>query len=311
MIYTCTLNPAIDLFVEFEDFQPFVVNRSINEDYQANGKAINISFILKKMGIDNTAMGFLGGFTGRYIREVLQEKGIATNFVNVPGITRINTFVRAKEKEYKIVNRGPKIGHAEETLMLEKISEIKAGDMLFVSGSLPRGIRDDILVEIARISKQNGFYLVLDVSSSKLLDCLPYEPYLIKPNDEELAALFKKPVPLSEAEIVHEAEKLLKDGAQNVLVSMGARGAIFLNKETAVMCTAPVGKVLNTACAGDSMLAAFAGSLLQGKTIHEALPFATAVGSSTAFSSGLSDLSDIPVLMKQIQIKELEYKGGY
>ncbi|WP_018664457.1 1-phosphofructokinase [Heyndrickxia acidiproducens] len=310
MIYTCTLNPAIDLFVEFEDFQPFVVNRSIKEDYQANGKAINISFILKKMGIGNTAMGFLGGFTGDYIREVLQQKGIATNFVNVPGITRINTFVRAKEKEYKIVNRGPKVGPAEEALMLEKISEIKVGDMLFVSGSLPRGIREDILVEIARISKQNQFHLALDVSSSKLLDCLPYKPYLIKPNDEELAALFGKPVLLTETEILEAAGQLLERGAQNVLVSMGARGAIFLNKETAILATAPKGKVLNTACSGDSMLAAFAGSLLQGKTIREALPFATAVGSSTAFSMGLSDLTDVPVLIKQIQIKELEYKGG-
>lgn len=311
MIYTCTLNPAIDLFVELEAFHPFVVNRTTAEYYQANGKGINISFILKRMGIDSTAMGFLGGFTGRFIQETLQKEGIPTDFVKVAGITRVNTFVRTQDKEYKIVNRGPVITPIEKKQILNKINQIKEGDVLFVSGSLPRGVPDEILVEIARIAQKRGFRLILDVSSKRLIDCLPYRPYLIKPNDEELAALFGEKA-LTDEEIVKAAYQLLNRGVQNVLVSMGAKGALFINQDLALMATAPKGKVVNTACAGDSLLAAFTGSLILGERVDMALSFGVAAGSSTAFSPGLSDLTDVPELIKQVQIKELEHhKGGF
>lgn len=309
MIYTCTLNPAIDLFVELENFQPYVVNRSITEDYQANGKAINISFILKKMGIGNTAMGFLGGFTGQFIEEVLQKKGIHTDFVRIEGTTRINTFVRSRDKEYKIVNRGPNITRIEETLMIEKINQLTAGDILFVSGSLPRGVSDDILIEISRIAREKQLRLILDVSSTELLDCLAYRPYLIKPNEEELSAMFGKRL-LTREEVIEAAHQLMERGVQNILVSLGEKGALFVNKDKVIMTTAPKGKVVNTACAGDSMLAAFVGSILLEKSIEESLAFSTAVGSSTAFSMGLSNLLDVPELVKQVQLQELEYKGG-
>lgn len=309
MIYTCTLNPAIDLFVELENFQPYVVNRSITEDYQANGKAINISFILKKMGIGNTAMGFLGGFTGQFIEEVLQKKGIHTDFVRIEGTTRINTFVRSRDKEYKIVNRGPNITRIEEILMIEKINQLTAGDILFVSGSLPRGLSDDILIEISRIAREKQLRLILDVSSTKLLDCLAYRPYLIKPNEEELSAMFGKRL-LTREEVIEAAHQLMERGVQNILVSLGEKGALFVNKDKVIMTTAPKGKVVNTACAGDSMLAAFVGSILLEKSIEESLAFSTAVGSSTAFSMGLSNLLDVPELVKQVQLQELEYKGG-
>ncbi|MGG3692720.1 1-phosphofructokinase [Heyndrickxia ginsengihumi] len=309
MIYTCTLNPAIDLFVELENFQPYVVNRSITEDYQANGKAINISFILKKMGIGNTAMGFLGGFTGQFIEEVLQKKGIHTDFVRIEGTTRINTFVRSRDKEYKIVNRGPNITRIEETLMIEKINQLTAGDILFVSGSLPRGVSDDILIEISRIAREKQLRLILDVSSTKLLDCLAYRPYLIKPNEEELSTMFGKRL-LTREEVIEAAHQLMERGVQNILVSLGEKGALFVNKDKVIMTTAPKGKVVNTACAGDSMLAAFVGSILLEKSIEESLAFSTAVGSSTAFSMGLSNLLDVPELVKQVQLQELEYKGG-
>ncbi len=309
MIYTCTLNPAIDLFVELENFQPYVVNRSITEDYQANGKAINISFILKKMGIGNTAMGFLGGFTGQFIEEVLQKKGIHTDFVRIEGTTRINTFVRSRDKEYKIVNRGPNITRIEEILMIEKINQLTAGDILFVSGSLPRGVSDDILIEISRIAREKQLRLILDVSSTKLLDCLAYRPYLIKPNEEELSAMFGKRL-LTREEVIEAAHQLMERGVQNILVSLGEKGALFVNKDKVIMTTAPKGKVVNTACAGDSMLAAFVGSILLEKSIEESLAFSTAVGSSTAFSMGLSNLLDVPELVKQVQLQELEYKGG-
>jgi 1-phosphofructokinase len=303
MIYTCTMNPAIDLFSEFTSFDPFVVNRSIFEEYQPNGKAINISFMLKKLGISNLATGFLGGFTGDFIEQELEASGIETAFIKVDGITRINTFIRENSMEYKAVNRGPVISQQAQELLIEQIRNLKSGDWLFVSGSIPQGIDDQIHIEIAKIAHQLGVKLVLDISSPVLLDCLAYEPYLIKPNDEEIANWFNIPDHTDRAELQKAAEQLLERGAQRVLLSCGAQGALYCDSTQELAVNAPSGKIVNTACAGDTMLAAFAGRLILGDSEEEALVYATAAGSSTAFTSGLSDLSDIPDLAGQIQIK--------
>ncbi|WP_366248046.1 1-phosphofructokinase [Terribacillus aidingensis] len=303
MIYTCTMNPAIDLFSEFTSFDPFVVNRSIFEEYQPNGKAINISFMLKKLGISNMATGFLGGFTGDFIKKELEAAGIETAFIKVNGITRINTFIRADSLEYKAVNRGPVISQQAQALLLEQVRNLKNGDWLFVSGSLPRGVDDQIHIEIAEIAHQQGVKLVLDISSPVLLDCLAYEPYLIKPNDEEIANWFNLSDHTDQSELQTAAERLLERGAQRVLLSCGSRGALYCDRKQELAVNAPSGKIVNTACAGDTMLAAFAGRLMLGDSEEEALVYATAAGSSTAFTSGLSDLSDIPYLAGQIQLK--------
>ncbi|GIN40826.1 1-phosphofructokinase [Heyndrickxia oleronia] len=304
MIYTCTMNPAIDLFTEFEQFSPFVVNRSTFESYQANGKAINISFILKKLNIDNTATGFLGGFTGNFIEEELVKNSIGTNFIKVDGITRINTFIRSGEKEYKAVNRGPEINTIAQEALLQYIKTFTNKDTLFVSGSLPRGVKDEIFVTIAQLSKEQGFSLILDISSSRLLDCLPYHPYLIKPNDEELAQLMGVPTLESVEELIAAAQTLLNQGARRILVSRGEKGALYVDKDNILLTNAPKGKVVNTACAGDTMLAVFAGKMMQMEDLEEALIEATAAGSSTAFTAGLSDFKDIPLLKKQILIEK-------
>ncbi|MCO7174990.1 1-phosphofructokinase [Sporolactobacillus kofuensis] len=304
MIYTCTMNPAIDLFTKFEHFKPHVVNRSVFEDYQANGKTINISFMLKKMGIDSVAIGFLGGFTGRYIEEELRKTGIRTDFVSIEGITRINTFIKAEAHEYKAVNRGPEISASAQEQLIGKISRLGPEDILFVSGSLPRGVQDSILKKISELSRKNGFDLILDVSSKTLLSCLEDQPYLIKPSDEELAAWLDVD-PLSfdnEENLITAAEKLLKKGAQRILVSRGEKGTMYADREHLLFTSAPKGEVVNTACAGDTLLGTFIGSLIQNKRLEDALIFATAAGSSTAFTAGLSDLKDVPELMKQIQL---------
>ncbi|MEH6854817.1 1-phosphofructokinase [Priestia megaterium] len=307
MIYTCTLNPAIDLFVDVDSLEPFIVNRTNAEDYQANGKAINISILLKRMGLDNTALGFIGGFTGKYIEDELQQKEINTNFIEVDGITRINTFVRAGEKEYKIVNKGPIIPPKKKDEMLQKIKNIPKGSMLFVSGSLPKGISEDIFVEIAEIASYNELELILDVSSKKLLDCLTYHPYLIKPNKEELEYLFNKEI-LSEEQIIVLGKELLKRGAERVLVSLGEEGALYLSDKETIRVTSPKGEVVNTTCAGDALLSSFVGKLKSGFSTEDALVYASATGASTAFSMGLSDLSDIEQLIKEIDLKHLSEK---
>lgn len=307
MIYTCTLNPAIDLFVATDDLLPNTVNRTSQEDYQANGKGVNVSIILKRLGVDSTALGFIAGFTGKYIEDELHKMGIQTDFIEIDGITRVNMFVRTKDDEYKIVNRGPFVEDFYRNEMLKKIESLPDECTLFVSGSVPRGIEDEIYFEIAKIAQAKNIELILDISSKVLLDCLEYQPFLIKPNREELAHIYDK-TELSDDEVIELGYDLLRKGAQRALISLGSKGAIYIDESQVVKVNSPKGKVINTACSGDTMLAMFVQKIKTGNTVEQALIYASAAGSSTAFSVGLSDLKDVEELKKQINSKIL--KGG-
>lgn len=304
MIYTCTMNPAIDMYVAMNELKPDSVNRTNDEDYQPNGKGVNVSMMLKKLGIDSTALGFIAGFTGKYIEDSLNELDIETDFVLIDGITRVNVFINATS-EYKIVNQGPFIQQNEQDVLMTKIKAIPSGSMLIVSGSLPRGVPESIFINIAETCRERGIKLVLDTSAEAVIDTLEFKPYLLKPNEEELAALYHKQHPLSEKELIHYGKELLIGGAQNVLVSRGKEGAIYLSNEKIVKVTSPQRKVVNTACAGDAMLGAFIGKQMQNKTVEEALFHASAIGASTAFSKGLSDLSDISGLIQEIDLTQI------
>lgn len=228
MYYTLTPNPAIDLYVGLEELKPNKVNRTFEEDYQPNGKAINISIMLKKLGIPNTALGFIAGFSGNFIKDELQKLDIKTEFVEVGGITRINIFANA-DKEYKIVNKGPNIPNESIKEMLSKILQLPEKSILFVSGSLPGGVSEDFYVTIAEICQQRNIQLILDISSNKLIDCLTYQPYLLKPNDDELASFFgMEKSAMTEQAVITCSQKLLKKGAKQVLVSRGEKGAIYV-----------------------------------------------------------------------------------
>src|SRR5699024_6632668 len=209
----------IDLFIETENnLQHGVVNRTREEDYQANGKGVNVSIILKKLGLSSTALGFTAGFTGDYIQDELRSMVIATDFVDIHGITRVNIFVHSKDKEYKIVNRGPTVDASDVEQLFEKIHALPNHSMLFVSGSVPRGVDDAVYKDISKVASDKHMDLILDISSKTLLDCLPYQPYLIKPNKEELAYFYGKD-DLQDDEIIYFGHDLLNKGAQRVLIS--------------------------------------------------------------------------------------------
>ena len=177
---------------------------------------------------------------------------------------------------------------------------MNADDILFVSGSHPEGITRATYENIAKASQQRGFKFILDTSASFVPELLGYKPYLIKPNDEELAEWFGlKDISLEE--IKDCGRKLLEQGAQNIIVSLGDKGAILFTPTETIHVTAPKGEVVNTACAGDTLLATFVGSKIQGLSDEEALIKAVAAGSSTAFRPGLTDFSDVPTLMQQIK----------
>ena len=306
-VYTCTLNLAIDLFIETDQLNPFVVNRTNQDDIQANGKGVNVSMILKMLGIESTAMGIKADFTGQYIEDFLKERSIKTDFLEVPGMTRINVFTQVKKEkaEYKLVNKGPELTKNQVMQFLKKIENLKMGDYLCVSGSLPQGVSPAVLVEISRICQKNKVFLIIDSSYYEILDCLPYQPFLLKPNEEELRIWFQTERNTKEAYIFYGKE-LLKQGAQNVLISLGSEGALFLNKEQVLFGNSPKGIVVNTACAGDSLLGAFLAGWLKQKTIQESLKEGLAAGSSTAFRKGLTDFLYVEELMTQINVIQEE-----
>ncbi|EGO9938927.1 1-phosphofructokinase [Enterococcus faecium] len=308
-IYTCTMNLAIDLFIETEEMHPFMVNRTKEDDIQANGKGVNVSLVLKMLDFPSTALGFSAGFTGKYIEDYLQQKQIQTDFIEVPGMTRINVFTQVNQtgEEYKLVNQGPEIPQTAVHNFLNQIRVLQAEDYLCISGSLPRGLSPKVLIEISRICQEKGIHLIIDSSDQEAMDCLPYRPFLLKPNEEELSSWFGRKMVTDEDYFVY-GQRLVELGAENVLLSLGEKGAILFTKDRVFRGNSPKGKVVNTACAGDTMLGAFLAGYMNRRPLDETLRKSIAAGSSTAFRKGLTDFLDVEELSKQIKIREERFE---
>ncbi|MBH9990253.1 MULTISPECIES: 1-phosphofructokinase [Lactobacillus] len=306
MIYTVTLNPAIDLVIVTKKLEPKVVNRTEKFELQPNGKGVNVSFILKKLGIDSVATGIGGGFTLDYVISGLAEKGIKTNFLKVKEPTRVNVFTDVLDEgtEYKQVNPGPVVSSDKQDQFLDYLeSTVTKDDMVVVSGSFSRGIKPDFLVKLAQLVQKQGAKFVIDSSYLEVIDTLKYRPFLLKPNDSELAAFFNYEGEMTAAKTVELAQKLIKLGCQNVLVSLGADGAAFINKYHVLFANAPQIQVVNSACAGDTMLGTFIAFLEKNKPVSAALKMAVAAGSDTASRTGLTDFS-LDELLPQISVEE-------
>lgn len=308
-IYTCTMNLAIDLFIETDEMHPFMVNRTKEDDIQANGKGVNVSLVLKMLDFPSTALGFSAGFTGKYIEDYLQQKQIQTEFIEVPGMTRINVFTQVNQtkEEYKLVNQGPEIPQTAVHNFLNQIRALQKEDYLCVSGSLPRGLSPKVLIEISRICQEKGIHLIIDSSDQEVMDCLPYRPFLLKPNEEELSSWFGRKMVTDEDYFVY-GQRLVELGAENVLLSLGEKGAILFTKDRVFRGNSPKGKVVNTACAGDTMLGAFLAGYMNRRPLDETLRKSIAAGSSTAFRKGLTDFLDVEELSKQIKIREERFE---
>ena len=306
MIYTVTLNPAIDLVIVTKKLEPKVVNRTEKFELQPNGKGVNVSFILKQLGIDSVATGIGGGFTLDYVISGLAEKGIKTNFLKVKEPTRVNVFTDVLDEgtEYKQVNPGPVVSSDKQDQFLDYLeSTVTKDDMLVVSGSFSRGIKPNFLVQLAQLVQKQGAKFVIDSSYLEVIDTLKYRPFLLKPNNDELAAFFNYEGEMTATKTVELAQKLIKLGCQNVLVSLGADGAAFINKHHVLFANAPQIQVVNSACAGDTMLGTFIAFLEKNKPVSAALKMAVAAGSDTASRTGLTDFS-LDELLPQISVEE-------
>lgn len=295
MIYTLTFNPAIDYIAQTESLNFGGCNRSHGEEIYFGGKGINVSCVLKELNADTTALGFIAGFTGGALEKHLNNKGIKTDFVMLDeGFTRIN--VKLKGEEITEINgEGPKISAKKLELLFEKLREISKGDTLVLSGSIPKCIPNNIYEQIMSKLSGKGISFVVDAEGELLLNTLKYKPLLIKPNKDEISAIFGKSLE-SAQEIISAAQKLQNMGAQNVLVTLGSQGAILLDAKGKIyQKSAKKIKAVNTVGAGDSMVAGFLVGLIKGSDY--ALNLGTAAAAATASSMGLGSAEKIAEFM--------------
>lgn len=298
MIYTITLNPSIDYIMRVNNLTIGKTNRSIEEYKFPGGKGINVSRILHRLDIPSIVLGFLGGFTGAFIQNVLENEGISCDFTKIKEDNRIN--VKLKEQTESEINAsGPQISEEEQALFLDKIAQLSKQDFVVLSGSLPSSLSPDFYQEVIRQLHKQEVSFVLDTTGKQLLDNLVFQPFLIKPNKDELEELIDAQLETLE-EITSAATVLLERGAQNVLVSLGAEGAVLVHPTGTIHLPAPKGIVKNSVGAGDSMVAGFIGAYTQEANLKSALKLGIACGSATAFSDDLACKEDIMKIMKQL-----------
>lgn len=300
MIYTITFNPALDYISQVENFEIGKINRTQTEKILPGGKGLNVSTVLRNLGIESTALGFIAGFTGEELKRDIEQRGIKTDFINVEkGLTRINVKISSKE-ETALNGNGPEITDEDIEQLFEKINNIKNEDTVILAGNIPKCINNNIYEIICKKLEQNKVRFIVDATKELLMNVLKYKPFLIKPNKEELEETFKEKIETKE-EIIEHAKKLQKMGAQNVLISLGGEGAILVTSENKeYFINAPKGKVLNTVGAGDSMVAGFVAGYEKSGDYEYAFKMGIATGSASAFSMDLATAEQVADLLKEI-----------
>ena len=299
MIYTITFNPALDYIVRVDNFRLGEVNRTSYEEIYAGGKGINVSIVLNNLGIENIALGFIAGFTGKEIESRLKQIGCKTDFIKLSnGMSRINVKLKSNE-ESEINGQGPEIDDNDLDKLYKKFDLLKEGDVLVLAGSIPSTLPENIYEIIMKRVEKKGIKIIVDATKDLLLNVLKYKPFLIKPNHHELGELFNTEIK-SDDEIILYAKKLKEMGARNVLISMAGDGAIFLTEDNRVIKSdVPKGKLVNSVGAGDSMVGGFIAGYLKNQDLEEAFKMGVATGSASAFSEGLATKDKVYEILKE------------
>ena len=299
MIYTVTLNPALDYVIQVDHFRPGQINRNKSENIYFGGRGINVSCILNELGFQSTALGFIAGFTGKALSDGLKQMGIVSDFITAEkGMTRINVKMKSDE-ETEINGTGPVISAENFEELKNRIRNLSADDTLVLSGSIPSCMASDTYVKIIECLHED-VRLVVDAEKDLLLKVLKYRPFLIKPNNLELGEMFAAKI-TSVDEIVYYAKKLQEKGARNVLVSMAKDGAVLLDENGNVSRMGVAkGTVVNSVGAGDSMVAGFLAGYLEKGDYAWALKLGTACGGATAFPSGLAVREEIMAVLETL-----------
>lgn len=303
MIYTVTFNPSLDYIVSVDDFKLGLTNRTSSELILPGGKGTNVSTVLKNLGFESTALGFVAGFTGNEIVKRLNDMGIKSDFISIEnGISRINLKLKSIDGT-EINGAGPDISEDKVNELMDKLNQLKEGDVLVLAGSIPSSMSDNIYRDIMADLKDRGVMIVVDATKDLLLNVLEYHPFLIKPNNHELGEIFDVKLTTRE-EVIPYGRKLQEKGARNVLVSMAGEGAVLIAEDGQVFDTpAPKGKLINGVGAGDSMVAGFVAGWIEKQDYEYAFHMGVASGSASAFSENLATKEEIINVYNQVMGK--------
>ena len=300
MIYTVTFNPSLDYIVSVENFRLGLTNRTSCELMLPGGKGINVSIVLRNLGLPNTALGFTAGFVGAEIQRRLEQIGVHTEFITVDqGVSRINVKLASIEGT-EINGAGPAIGEQQMQLLMQKLDTLQKGDVLFLGGSIPAAMSSDLYRDIMKRLDGRGVQVVVDATGELLLKVLEYRPFLIKPNNQELGELFGVELADREAVVLY-GRKLQEMGARNVLISMASAGAVLVAENGQIFAeAAPKGKLVNGVGAGDSMVAGFMAGFLERSDYKHAFHMGIAAGSASAFSEYLCTKEEAEAVYNQL-----------
>lgn len=293
MVYTLTLNPSLDYMMPVRQLRIGATNRSEGEQIRIGGKGINVSILLRRLGVENLALGVAAGFTGEELLRRMNEEGIRHDFLmGREGFTRINVKLLSEE-ETEINGSGPVIEESEAQALLRQVAKIRSGDFLVISGSMPKGIPTDFLNQLLHQTTGQDAEIVLDISGQTLRRALRYRPFLIKPNQHELEEVLGVSISSREQALLH-GKKLQELGARNVLISMGAEGAVLLDEKGGVHSKkAPDGLLVSSVGAGDSMVAGFLAGWIQSHAYDQAFCMGLAAGSASAFSWDMAEPEEV------------------
>ena len=303
MIYTVTLNPSIDYIVRLDKVDVGSVNRMESDDKFAGGKGINVSRVLKRLGIDNTATGFIGGFTGKFITDTLENEAIATKFVQVSEDTRINVKIKA-DAETEINGTGPTVSPEQLITLKDILLGLSEKDTVVFAGSSNKNLGNVVYKELISLTRQTGAQVVCDFEGQTLIDSLEFQPLLVKPNNHELGDIFGMKLENLD-EIEKYAREILAKGAQYVIISMAGDGALLVTKDGAYFAKPIKGIVKNSVGAGDSMVAGFTGEFVRSGNAVEAFKWGVACGTATTFSDDLATAAFINETYEKVEVEKI------
>lgn len=303
MIYTVTFNPAIDYVINVQDFKAGIVNRVTSEEKFAGGKGINVSRVLNNLGVKSKALGFVGGFTGRFIIDSLENQGVSTEFIQVNGDTRINVKLKSND-ETEINGSGPDLNESDLNKLFNMIEKLNMDDYLVLAGNVQKSVPYNIYSVLQQKCAANNVKVIVDTTGDALVSTLSSKPFLIKPNNHELGEIFN--LKLTERnEIIKYAEKLKEMGAQNVIISMAEKGALLICDSGVYHASPAKGTVKNSVGAGDSVIAGFLAKYSETMDIIEAFRWGASAGSATAFSKDLCTKEVLQDCLKQVTVTKL------
>ncbi len=303
MIYTVTFNPALDYLMYVSELQSSDINRTEKEQLFYGGKGINVSVILTRLGVKNKALGFLAGFSGHQLEDMLNADNIESDFVYLKsGYTRINVKIKS-DREIDINACGPEISKDDIKALFEKLEKLKEGDCLVLAGSIPKTLPDNIYEKILDKLSGKGINFVVDATGNLLKNVLKYKPFMIKPNHHELGEIFSTEI--KTLDDIKKYGKMLQDmGARNVLVSRGKDGAALLDENGNIHTMGNVpGKIISSVGCGDSMVAGFIAGYSKTKDYAYALKLGSACGNATAFSTSLAAREEIEKMLQNDNLK--------